>query len=255
MPQFTVGRKPFLAFLKRFGTTIGDLRLLVGDNKVTGTVGRYTHYLTTSMTCSDTESGALIIGDLSKATSFLRNASAKDVSVKQTKPGTMLYLTCGNAKVHLPSAPQAASFSQAGVIAKLVAAAENSGWTEWCEKEVGCYGQAVTESFGTIKDIHKVLGANALYHVHFMAEENELVVKAGKQSKGRMFITIPLENTKGPVEKCVSAFGAHFPQLIETLPGGSLEIHGGEGVVMCVKHDETDTVLVIIDQDYEEGWE
>ena len=255
MPQFIIDRKQFLLFLNRFGNTISDLRLTVRGEKVTGTVGRYTHYLTTNVSCTDGEDGIVIISDLAKVLSFLRNSSTDDVKVQQTKPGMMLYITCGNSKIHLPSMVNADSHSHAGVVEKMVKVAEETGWTKWSNKEIACYGQTTTESLKAIKDIHKVLGANSLYHVHFMSEEGELAVKAGKQSKGRMFVTVPLENTKGPAGKCVSAFSAHFPQLIESLPNGTLDIHTGESVPFCVKHEDSDTMLVVIDQDYEEGWE
>jgi len=254
MTKFTVNRKQFAVMLNSFGNTIGDLRLRTGDHLLTGTVGLYSHYLSLSIPCKVEKAGRVAIGDLNRVRSFLKGG-ADDLTVQQQGESKMLYLTCGNSKIHLPGVSKVESHQHAGVIERLLVDCANSQWTEWSGKAVGCSGVLTKTAVRDIINIHSVLGENSLYTVEYHTKESEIVVKAGRQSKGRMFVTLPVDNAKGGGTYHTSNFGANFPILLKSLPEGDLTVHLGEAVPIIFRHESSGTLLMVFDCDYEEGWE
>ena len=167
----------------------------------------------------------------------------------------MLYLTCGNAKIHLPGTGTVDSHAHVATIEKLLTDAMKDNWAKWGERALSCSASLNSTSTQEVISIHTVLGENPLYTVDFYPSQSEIIVKAGKKSKGRMFVTVPLGNTKGPEQKVTSVFGANFPINLRALPAGELTLYMGEDAPIILLHEGTGACLVVFDCDYEEGWE
>ena len=259
MTKVSVSRKNLLSLLSSFGTTVGDLRLRAkpvdGGGLLVASVGYYTHYLRLTTTCDIEAAGSFAISDINAVRSFLKTGKEDDMTLHQEGEGKMLYLTCGNSKIHLPGKSTVDSHTHVATIEKLLTAAANDKWVKWAERDLSCSAVLNSTSTQEVISIHTVLGENPLYTVDFYPNQSEAIVKAGKKSKGRMFVTIPLENVEGPEHKVTSVFGANFPINLRALPTGELTLHMGEDTPIILLHEGTGSCLVVFDCDYEEGWE
>ena len=266
MVALTVSRKGLQQLIDGFGTGIGDLRLRVKHSGVIGdegngavlvaSVGYYTHYLRLTTIVNDVEEpGSIAISDINAVRAFLKSGKDTDVHLQQDGESKMLYLTCGRAKIHLPGTGKVESFSHVPMIERIIKEAEENHWTQWSDRPLSCSGTLQTSDTQEAIAIHSVLGENPLYTVEFWANQSEMKVKAGKKSKGRMFVTAPIENAKGPEHKCTSVYGANFPVNLKCLPAGELNMYMGDDTPIVFYHDATASYLIIFDCDYEEGWQ
>jgi len=258
MTKFTVDRKQALKFLGDFGD-IADLRLTIweeeGEALVAGTVGRYTHYQQLTIPCEVQSSGSMALSDVHKVCAFLKRGSEGTATFHQEAEAKTLYLSCGNLKIHFPGTSKVETHNHVGSIERLLEECAESQWTKWARADLTCSGELNGNAVQDIVNIHNVLGENPLYTVEFYPGESEMVVKAGRRSKGRMFVTLPVTNAKGPEHKCTAVFGANFPINLRSLPSGPLEVHMGEDAPIILRHEGSDTLLIVFDCDYEEGWE
>lgn len=254
-----MNRKNLLALLSSFGTSVGDIRLRAKSVEegglLIGSVGYYTHYLRLTTTCDIESAGSFAISDINAVRSFLKTGKEDTMTLHQEGEGKMLYLTCGNAKIHLPGKGSIDSHTHVAAIEKLLAAASTDNWVKWGERDLSCSASLNSASTQEVISIHTVLGENPLYSVDFYPNQSEAIVKAGKKSKGRMFVTVPLGNVKGPEHKVTSVFGANFPINLRALPAGELTLYMGEDAPIILLHEGTGACLVVFDCDYEEGWE
>ena len=259
MTKISVNRKNLLTLLSSFGTTVGDIRLqaksVEGGGLLIGSVGYYTHYLRLTTTCDIESAGSFAISDINAARAFLKTGKEDTMTLHQEGQGKMLYLTCGNAKIHLPGKGTIDSHAHVATIEKLLTGAVKDNWVKWGERTLSCSASLNSTSTQEVISIHTVLGESPLYTADFYPNQSEIIVKAGKKSKGRMFVTVPLENVKGPEHKVTSVFGANFPINLRALPSGELTLYMGEDAPIILLHEGTGACLVVFDCDYEEGWE
>ena len=259
MVGLSVSRRGLQQLLDGFGSGIGDIRLRAthaeGGGLLVASVGYYTHYLRSTTTCDIDVPGSIAISDINTVRTFLKTGKDEDVHLQQDGESKMLYLTCGRAKIHLPGTGKVESFSHVPMIERLLKDAEDNQWVSWADRDLSCSGTLQATDTQEVIAIHSVLGENPLYTVEFYSDQAEMKVKAGKKSKGRMFVSLPVENSKGPEHKCTSVFGANFPINLRCLPAGELTMHMGDDSPIIFNHEATGSCLVVFDCDYEEGWE
>ena len=260
MTKVSVARKTLLSLLNSLGNTIGDLRLKVntvedGQGFLVAAIGYYTHYMQLSIPCTIESGGGLAVSDVSALKAFLKSGKIDTVSLQQDGQAKTLYVSCGNSKVHFPGSGQIASYAHVAAIERILQTTAENNWTKWGDRDLSCSATINASSTEEITSIHSILGENPLYTVDFYPENAEMIVKAGKKSKGRMFVTVPTTNTKGPEHKCTSVFGANFPINMKALPEGNLLVHMGDDAPIIFRHEDSGSCLIVFDCDFEEGWE
>ena len=259
MVKCTVNRKNLLKLINSMGSNIGDLCLrITGDKEaptLSASIGYYTHYLRLTTPCTADGEGAFSISDVNTMTSFLRTGKEDTVILLQDGMSKMLYVTCGKSKIHLPGAGNVSSNSLVSSIEKLLQETKNNLWTKWANRPLTCSATIDKSSLDEVVAIHTVLGENPLYTADFYTGNSEMIVKAGKKSKGRMFAVVSLENVKGLEKKTSSTYGANFPINLKSLPSGKLAVYMGDDAPMIITHEGSDACLIVFDCDYEEGWE
>jgi len=252
MTQFTINRDNIGAFLSSFGKDLGDIAFVVSKDSIQATVAKSTHYVYRKTDCDIITPGNLYISDIPKVKSFLSTNKIPELSFSQEGKTGTLYIRCGNTSLQLPTTSHIESQTKVGLMAKTVAESKESMWRTWFNKPLTHHAQVSAESLKPATGFKKVLGDKFACKTEFDVDGEQFIIRGGKSETGKMFVKAPLTHVEATGIPVRSAFDKWLPELINNLPVGDFELHTGDETVLILEQPETDFLMVVIDQVYEE---
>jgi len=252
MTNFTIKTDNLQNFLNSLGKDLADVVINVNDNGISAEVGRDTHYIKRSMDCGVTKTGSINISDLPKCKSFLNTCKKVEVSVTQNSRTGTLHIRTDGTSLQLPTSSYIQSQDKVGLISKLIKQSQENMWQTWHSQKLNYHAKVSGDSLKPATNFSKVLGGKFACKTEFDPQGKELVIRGGTKSKGTMFVKAPLFDIASPSISAKSAFDSWLPELLNNLPRGDLYIYTGDETVLVLEQPETNFLMVVIDQEYEE---
>jgi len=248
MTELTIDRKQLASFLGGFGKNVGDLRLVVNEETIGGTVAFMSHFLRKKETIKGKvkTKGALHISELAKVQKFVKSLKTDEVSIKQLGTTKPLYITAGGSKLQLPTSATIVSFSKVSLFAQLIGDAKEKEWTKFHNADLAVHGTIDLSALTGVTKMRGILNSSPLFRVIANAEEKEFTVTAGKKNEARLFSTAALVDAKGPGAPIESTFGAWLMEALALMRPQPADIHFGANTVLIIEQNED--LLVVIDQ-------
>ena len=252
MTQFTINRDKFGAFLSSFGKDLADIAITVSSESIHAAVAKSTHYIYRKTNCDTTSTGSLYISDIPKVKSFLSTDKTPELNFTQEGKTGTLHIRSGNSSLQLPTTSHIESQTKVGLMAKTIEQSRESMWRTWFNKPLTHHAQVSAESLKPATGFKKVLGDKFACKTEFDIDGEQFIIRGGKSATGKMFVKAPLTQVEATGIPVRSAFDKWLPELINNLPVGNLELHTGDETVLILEQPETDFLMVVIDQVYEE---
>ena len=253
MTKVKIDRKQLIEYLSAFGKNTEDLQikfsLTDGVGWMETSIAFISHYLRKKRQVKGVvkEAGTLSISELVKVRQFLKAAKGDDVSIVQLGSAKTLNLTCGSSKITMPTSSTIVSHTKAVLFQKLVDAAIESKWTKFHDCELNTSGTITLDDLTTVSKMRGILNSSPVFKVTAHASENEFLISAGKRHETKLFTTLELRDSTGPVQGSVaSTFGPWLMDNIALLGSGEATVYMGESTILALEKD--DDVLVIVDQ-------
>lgn len=249
MTKIQIDRKQLLDFLSDFGKNTEDLRIKFADGKMTASVAFISHYLskTRKVEGSILEAGTLDITELVKVRQFIKAAKSDLVTIRQTGSAKTLNITCGSSKISMPTSSTIVSAAKAVLFQKLIDEAVESKWTKFHSCDLNTSGVITLDELSTVSKMRGILNSTPIFKITANPSENEFLISSGKRHETKLFTTLELRDSTGPVTGSVSStFGSWLMDNIALLGKGEATIHMGEATIIALEKD--DDLLVIVDQ-------
>ena len=248
MTKLSINRKQLLGFLSEFGKA-EDLRIHFDDKSMTASVAFISHYITKTREVDGEvkENGNLDITELVKVRQFLKAAKDDVVNISQTGSAKTLNITCGSSKISMPTSSTIVSAAKASLFEKLIEEAEASEWTKFHSCDLSVSGVITLDELATVSKMRGILNSSPIFKITANPSENEFLISSGKRHETKLFTTLELRDSTGPVTGSVSStYGSWLMDSIALLGGGEATIHIGEATIIALEKDED--LLVIVDQ-------
>lgn len=252
MTEVSVSKKTFNTFLDTFGKDLEDIALVVKGTVITARVGAMTHYIRRSCPAEVEEGGNIHISDLAKLRTFLKSDKADNLSLVQYTINGTLSVKCGNSTLQLPGTSYIKSLKEVSLIEKLIEKSEGVNWSRWVDDDLSCRGLVNSRDLRPVEKMAKVLGDKLTCKMRYDPHDREIVFHAGKSTSGKMFVRAPLLDAEGPDSGVESTFAHWLPTLVSTVPEGTVDIHTGTSTVLVIRQEESDYLLLVMDQQFEE---
>jgi len=249
MTKVNMNRKQLLDFLSEFGKNTEDLRIKFDDKHMTASVAFISYYLSKTREVVGVvgESGNLDITELVKVRQFLKAAKDDVVNISQTGSAKTLNITCGSSKITMPTSSTIISAAKATLFEKLIEEAETSKWTKFHSCDLNVSGTITLDELSTVSKMRGILNSSPIFKITANPSENEFLISSGKRHETKLFTTLELRDSTGPVTGSVSStYGSWLMDSIALLGGGEATIHIGEATIIALEKD--DDLLVIVDQ-------
>ena len=257
MAQITLDSKEWLKHLGQFGDVITDLSIDVHENPnaISYSAGFQTFFLNVSRAYPKVKAkgGRLTFSDLTKACAFLKKCKG-DVTIKQVKNGSTLYLSSGSFKLSLP-VTDSKSQQLVKTYKKLVDEAKEAKWKTFGADKYTVHGRtSLTEvlKLASLKGIVTKYGAD--YSITIDVESEEISASAGMNHDAKIFAASAITDItleKNGIKSVKSNFGAWLLPCLGLVDEGSkCRIHFGDASGLVIEQTETDLkrLLIIIDQ-------
>ena len=235
-------------FLSGFGPGVGDLRAEAQQSTLRGAVGTSTHLLYRSEGCDVEEKGEFLFSDISTILSFLK-VQPKDAFIRLWQRPDRLQVSCGMSSIDVPSSTYIRSGLNSETMNGLVEDGENNQWKSFKGKALTTYLQTNSNWLSEIAGMQKVVGKDMTYTTRYDSSEGHFIVEAGKKGGLRMNVATELETHDGV--DCSSVFGQWFPELMSSVPTGTVDVFTSDGFIMVLRHVDKDFLLIALDQDGE----
>jgi|19_taG_2_1085344.scaffolds.fasta_scaffold00087_20 hypothetical protein len=257
MAQITLDSKEWLAHVGQFSDVISDLVINVFEtpNAIGYSAGYQTFFLNVSRAYPDAKAkaGPLTFSDLTKACAFLKKCSG-DVTIKQVKNGSTLYLASGSFKLSLP-VTDSKSQQLVKTYAKLVKEAKGNKWKTFGADTYTVHGRTKMSEIlklASLKNIVTKYGAD--YSVTMDVENEEISASAGKTHDAKIFASSTVTDVtleKKGIKTVKSNFGPWLLPCLGLVDGGTTcRFHFGDASGLVIEQTETNLkrLLIIIDQ-------
>ena len=236
------------SFLSGFGPGVGDLRAVAQQSTLRGGVGTPTHLLYRSEACDIEEKGEILFSDIGVVLSFLK-VQPKDSLIRLWQRPDRLQVSCGMNSVDVPSSDYIRSGLNADQMSILIEEGEQNNWKSFKGKSITSFFHVNAAFLKEITDMQKVLGKDMTYTTRYDSSEAQFIVEGGKKGGVRMSVATEL-NTHDGVD-CSSVFGQWLPELMATVPSGSVDVFTSDSFIMVLRHLDKDFLLIALDQDGE----
>ena len=249
MTEVQLDRKDFLQFLSSFGET-EDLKIVASEDSISAEVGFSTHYLKKSMAVeanSIKTEGEIDISDLKKLVSFCKKISKDNILIRQMGSGKTLYVNGGSTKLQLPTSNTIISHTKTPLINKLIDEAKDTMWSTWTPQklEISTHGDISASELLDIAKMKDIVGKHGIT-VSVNADESEFAVAMGKKHTPRIFSTLSVSNSQGPMGTVESDFGHWFTDCLGMLEESAATFHMGESLPLIIEQENT--LLIIIQE-------
>jgi hypothetical protein len=252
MTDFTISHSAFKDFLGSFGKDLTDLVIDARSGAIKGAVGRDTHYIRRKVDCEVNQSGRVYISDLTKLRAYMGTMKSGDLKVTQSGKASTLHVVASNSSLQLPTSSYILSQDKVGLIGRLIKASQENMWQTWANTPLDYHAKVTGISLKPAAKFSKVIGDKFACKTDFDPQGQELVIRGGNSNKGKMFVRAPLSDIDSPEISARSAFDYWLPDLLNNLPDGELDLHTGDESVLVFEQVDTDFLMVVIDQEYEE---
>jgi len=193
----------------------------------------------------------MYITDLPRFMTYIKTASAAEVTVSQSGRGRPLQVRAGKSSLELPTSSFVASDEQVPLIEKVIQASEESMWVS--------FGPASLEASGNISGVNlygltkadKIVGSGLTCRVVYRPRDNELALMAHQANKGKMFASAEVEAVSGSKESYESHFAHWLPELLSTVPDTTVQFHMGESAPLVIRDQDGSYLLLVFDQEVE----
>jgi len=252
LAQAHVNTLAFNGFISTFGDNVVDLKLKIGDFRITCSVDMPTHYLTKGMsviTHGDSgeqfyKPGDVMIPDVKKTTAFLKACKEELTYIRHV--GNILTLKNGKDVFSTPTHNHTLSAHSVDRANEAVTKAIKTGWNKLGRAELSCHGTMSTLEFDGISTMTKVSAKDS--PVRVTVEDGEMVITAGAQRGAKMSRTINVD-VKDESKPVTTVFGNHLPKLLSLVGAGEVIFHIGNKSALVLQHAEMPTVLVLKHQE------
>ena len=252
MTDFTISHSKLKGFLKSFGKDLVDLVIEAKTDGIQASVGKDTHFIRRKVECDVNQTGKVNISDLAKVKAFMGTMKSGDLKITQTGKAGTLHIIAPASSLQLPTSSYIQSQDKVGLFKRLITKSEENMWRTWSEYPLEYHAKVTADSLKPASKFSKVLGDKFACKTEFDAQGQELVIRGGSSNRGKMFVRAPLIDIESPDISARSAFDYWLPELLNNLPSGELDIHTGDESVIVLKQADTDFLMVVIDQEYEE---
>ena len=205
-----------------------------------------THYVRARTSADVVESGEIVISDLKKLNDFLKTLRTEwntiDLLQPKDKP---LRVSCGKTSLTIPTSEYIKSAVSVPRARQAMKDAEDNNWKAWIGTPLTHSGRVKVTDLEPATKMQKVVGKNRSFFTQF--EKGEFTIYAGNKGATQMFVSMDVENGDGE-HSVESLFGPWLPALIDTLPGGHVDIYTADKTVLILDHVEREHLLMIIDQ-------
>ena len=190
--------------------------------------------------------------DLPKLKAFITAAKGSEVVINQSiKTGT-LYASCGTSSLQLPTSSYIQSQDKVGLIETLIDQSRQNMWQTWATYPLNYHAAIAGDALRPASSFSKVLGSKYACKTEFDPLGSELIIRGGNSQKGKMFVRAPLTNVDAPDISARSAFDNWLPEILTSLPNGDFSIYTGDDTVLVLEQTETNFLIIVFDQEYEE---
>ena len=252
LAQAHVNTLAFNGFISTFGDNVTDLKMKIGDFRITCSVDMPTHYLKKSMSVVTHGEGGeqyykpgdVMIPDVKKAIAFLKACKEELTYIRHV--GNILTLKNGNDVFSTPTHNHTLSAHSVDRANEAVTKAKGNDWTKLGRAELTCHGMMSTSEFDGITTMTKVSAKDS--PVRVTVEEGEMIITAGAQRGAKMsrIINVDVRDDAKPV---TTVFGNHLPKLLSLVGAGEVIFHIGNKSALVLQHTETPTILVLKHQE------
>jgi len=253
MASFDIQYDQLKDFISSMGKSISDLTIDIDESGISASVGADTHYLYRHMDCTSTQCGKVFISDLPKVKAYLNTVKQGVVSVTQSGNTETLHLVTDSSSLQIPTSSYIQSQDKVPLLKKLVDSARDSMWSQWSYAKLDYHATVSADSLKAAVSFNKILGSSYVCKTEFDPAGEELVVRGGSKTQGRMYVRASLSDVKSPAASAHSAFDKWLPDLLNNLPSGRLNLYTGDDTVMIFHKANDKFVMVVLDQEAEEG--
>ena len=204
------------------------------------------------MDCGVSQTGKIYITDIPKLRTFLSTVKVPEITINQGGKTATLHVRCGSASLQLPTSSYIQSQEKVGLIQKMIKASETDMWRTWATTKLDYHATVSAESLRPATGFKKVLGDKYSCKTEFDTQGSELIIRGGSSATGKMFVRAPLSQVDAPTKPARSAFDKWLPELLNNLPNGDLNLYTGDETVLALVQADTNFLMVIIDQQFEE---
>ena len=249
MTTVTIDKNRLKTLIGTLGPDVGDVRMQARDMGLEAEVAMTTHYVRVRTSATVDESGEIVVSDLKKFNDFLKTLSttANTITLNQPKDKP-LRISCGKTSLTIPTSEYIKSAISLPRARQAIQDAEDNNWKAWVGTPLTHSGRVKCVDLEPAAKMHKVVGKGRPFYTQF--EKDEFTIHAGVKGATQMFVSMDVENGDGD-QSVVSQFGPWLPDLIDTLPGGHVDIYTGDSTVLILDHAEKEHLLMIIDQQEE----
>ena len=133
------------------------------------------------------------------------------------------------------------------MINKLIAEAKDTMWTTWTPQklEISTHGDISASELLDIAKMKDIVGNHGIT-VSVNADESEFAVAMGKKHTPRIFSTLTVSNSQGPMGTVESDFGHWFTDCLGMLEESAATFHMGESLPLIIEQENT--LLIIIQE-------
>ena len=252
MAEFSISQENFKNFLSSLGKDLNDIMITVSDGKITAAVGKTTHYIKRQMDCGTSQSGKVYVTDLPKLKAFVTASKGSEVVINQSAKTGTLHASCGRSSLQLPTSSYIQSQDKVKLIETLIEQSRKNMWQTWSNCSLNYHATVSGEALKPASSFSKVLGSKYACKTEFDPSSSEFVIRGGNSQKGKMFVKASLVDVDAPQISARSAFDNWLPELLVNLPNGDFKMYTGDETVIVLEQVETNFLMVIIDQEYEE---
>ena len=252
MASFSISKDNFTNFLSGFGNDLADIAIRVSSGGISASVGKTTHYISRAMDCGTVGTGFVYITDLPKLKSFLGAAKVASLDISQEGKTGTLHVRGGSVNLQLPTSSYIESQQRVGMMEKAINTSRDSMWRSWFHTPLTHHARVMSEALKPVTGFKRVLGGKYACKTEFDVDGAEFILMGGKKETGKMFVRAGLSQVEAPSIAARSAFGQWLPELLNSLPAGEFELHTGDGTVLILEQADTQFLMVVIDQEYEE---
>lgn len=249
MTTVTIDKNRLKTLIGTLGPDVGDARMQAKDMGLEAEVALTTHYVRVRTSANVKESGEIVISDLKKLNDFLKTLRTEWNSIMLHQPKDQpLRISCGKTSLTIPTSEYIKSAVSVPRARQAIQDAEDNNWKAWVGTPLTHSGRVKCADLEPAAKMHKVVGKDRSFFTQF--EKNEFTIYAGNKGATQMFVAMGVENGDGE-HSVESLFGPWLPSLIDTLPGGHVDIYTADQTVLILDHVEKEHLLMIIDQQEE----
>lgn len=245
--QATFNNDSLWAFITGFGEGVNDLRCILNDLRLVGSVDTATHFFTKTIGIhgleDDYRAGTIYIPDVHKVGAFLKACDEELTSIRHV--GNTLTLKNGNNEFSTPTSDYIMSHTTVMRAETAINYAAQNKWTKLGRADLECHGMLTIGATRGMTALTKVVGKDAPIKVR--VADGEMTIAAGTNRGARMTRQCDVDTDYNGT--CETVFGPHFPKLLNLMPSGPALFHMGNKSALVIVHAELACTLVLKHQE------